>query len=641
MLILAGADVNVSYKDIKPPWIQKTPLITAAAQEDASLTKILLKKGANPDVFHLGSRSALHAAVQNNRVGSIRALLDAGANANIPYGEENQLHFDHGFGCFSRDSPYYASDSLLTPIDIAYENENGQVVDLLLQAKAHAGGYLAFETNWDQNLSRLALQDAARRGKRYLVQVLLMAGVDINTPPSNFDVQTALQAAAESGDIDMVQLLLDMGAVVNAPPHTIGGLTALQAAIYYENLDIVELLIRQGGEINAKPAPLGGQTCLGAAVSTGNVDLVNMLLSRGADINPTRSGPGCCETSALVWSISEDDHQLFDLLMSKGAKPDLPQDWETPLCAAIRVGSFDMASRLIEAGADVNRPSEVHNPITLDIQTPLEVAIGKRNNQLVNLLLDSHADINYSHDGMRLGAALETAIACKNQDTVRLLLSRGADPGSAMSLASLIFRLDSPIDLEIFRMLINHNAEVNPQPEEMKGFKDPIYGFHLTPLQAALERGYEELASMLLEAGADFDAPAFWEGGKTALQAAAMSGSFSFVETFVSQGANVNSPPARERGATALQFAAIKGHYNIVVFLLENGAYVNAPGAVRYGRTALEGASEHGRLDIVHLLLENDPEEESLGQRCQDAAVLAKKNGHFIVAEILRGWKKP
>lgn len=292
MLILAGADVNVSYKDIKPPWIQKTPLITAAAQEDASLTKILLKKGANPDVFHLGSRSALHAAVQNNRVGSIRALLDAGANANIPYGEENQLHFDHGFGCFSRDSPYYASDSLLTPIDIAYENENGQVVDLLLQAKAHAGGYLAFETNWDQNLSRLALQDAARRGKRYLVQVLLMAGVDINTSPSNFDVQTALQAAAESGDIDMVQLLLDMGAVVNAPPHTIGGLTALQAAIYYENLDIVELLIRQGGEINAKPAPLGGQTCLGAAVSTGNVDLVNMLLSRGADINPARSGPG-------------------------------------------------------------------------------------------------------------------------------------------------------------------------------------------------------------------------------------------------------------------------------------------------------------------------------------------------------------
>ena len=325
--------------------------------------------------------------------------------------------------------------------------------------------------------------------------------------------------------------------------------------------------------------------------------------------------------------------------MSKGAKPDLPQDWGTPLCAAICVGSFDMASRLIEAGADVNRPSEVNAPIThvLDIQTPLQTAIEKRNNQLVNLLLDSHADINYSHDGMRLGAALKTAIACKNRDTVRLLLSRGADPGSAMSLASEIPDTDSPVDLEIFRMLINHNVKVNPHLWEMAS----PHGFHLTPLQAAIERGHKELARMLLEAGADFNAPALGKWGKTALQAAAGSGSFSFVEDFVSRGANVNAPPALERGATALQFAAIHGHYNIAVFLLENGADVNAPKAAVDGRTALEGAAEHGRLDIVHLLLENDQEEESLAQRCQETAVFAEGNGHYVIAEILRGWKKP
>ncbi|KAI8677253.1 Clr5 domain-containing protein [Fusarium sp. Ph1] len=650
MLILAGADVNVSYSDPRYSWIDKreTPLRAAAAQGDAFLTSLLLEKGANPNVFYHGSSSALHTAVKNNHVGSIKALLEAGADANIPYGEGNQLDFDDDFDydldLFSQDSPYDALDSLLTPIDIAYKIGNGQVIDLLLQANAHVDGYLAFVANWDQHISYIVLRDAARRGERHLVETLLMAGVDVNTSLINYDGQTALQAAAESGNMDMVRLLLDRGAFVNAPPNMDGGLTALQAAVSSGNRDIIELLIRQGGEINAEPAMDRGQTCLTAAVSTGNIDLVDMLLSLGAGINPTRSGPDCFETSALAWSISKDDHQLFDLLMSKGAKPDLPQDWPTPLHAAIIVRSFDMAFRLIEAGADVNRPSWDGDPIigSSSFQTPLEAAIVEGNNRLINLLIDCHADINYSPDGMRLGTALRTAILYQDREVVQLLLSHGADPGSAMSLASVISNTDSPVDLEIFRMLINHNAEINPQPEEMAGFEDPTaYMPHLTPLQAALSGGHKELASMLLEAGADCNAPAFGRWGTTALQAAAMKGSMSFVEHFVSQGANINAPPAREHGATALQFAAIQGHYNIVVFLLENGADVNAPGAVVGGRTALQGASGQGRLDIIHLLLENDQEEESLGQRCQEAAVFAEKNRHFVIAEILRGWKKP
>lgn len=344
---------------------------------------------------------------------------------------------------------------------------------------------------------------------------------------------------------------------------------------------------------------------------------------------------------------------MFSLLISRGAKPDLPQDCPTPLFTAIKMGSFNMAFRLIEAGADVSRPSRGGGPIfdTRGLQTPLQAAIQKGNYQLINLLIDSHADIDYSCDGMRPGGALRTAISCENRGAVQLLLSRGADPGNAMSLASAILNTGSHVDLEIFRTLICHISEVNPQPCECSSpqaaadLQEPtptvsIHGICLTPLQAALIMGYEELASMLLEARADFNAPACWKRGRTALQAAAEKGSFSFVQNFVSRGADVNAPPARLNGATALQFAAIHGHYNIVVFLLENGADVNAPGAVEGGRTALEGASEHGRLDIVHLLLENDQEDESLGQRCQDAAVFAERNGHFVIAETLRGWKK-
>jgi ankyrin repeat protein len=675
MLVLAGADVDVSYSDTKYPGIHKTPLIVAAAQEDAFLTGLLLEKGANPNDFYPGSRSALHAAVRSNRPGSVEALLKAGADANIPYGEGKRPNFNHVFKHFSQDSPYDALYSLLTPIDIAYKNGNSKIVDLLLQANAHADGCLAFVANWDRSAGCMALQDAARRGKRHLVESLLMAGVDVNAPPCHDGGRTALQAAAESGNIDMVQLLLDRGAFVNTPPCSSGGLTALQAAIYSRDLDLIELLMREGGRINAEAARYGGSTCFEAAVSTGDIDLVNTLLALGADINPTCYYPGKSivfqiplvirarpttnvnqdgrEISALTWSISQHNRQLFDLLMSKGARPDLPQDCPTPLFAAIEVGSFDMAVRLIEAGADVNRPSRVGDARldSYSLQTPLQTAIKQGDKKLINLLIESHADINYSHDGTQFGAALKSAISCKNREAVQLLLSRGAHPGRTASLASVIPDAGSHVDLEIFRMLISHNAEVNPLPWDspfFQAFTKLQYpalamapqGLRLTPFQTALERGHEELASMLLEAGADFNAPAFWRGGKTALQAAAMSGSFSFVESLVSRGADINAPPAREHGATALQFAAIQGHYNIVVLLLENGADINAPRAAVGGRTALEGAAEHGRLDIVHLLLENDKQEESLGQRCQGAAVFAETYGHFVIAETLRGWKK-
>ncbi|KAM0436787.1 hypothetical protein ACHAPT_002498 [Fusarium lateritium] len=640
MLILAGADVNISYPDTKHSGIHKTPLIAAAAQEDAALTVLLLEKGADPNVLLPGSRSALHTAVQNSRVSSVEALLKAGANVNHM--------LEH-----TSDSPYDFLHSSLTPIDVAHKNRNSQIFNLLLQAGAHVDGYRAFEANWDRKTGCVALQVAAGRGDRDLVRSLLAAGVDVNAPPGDDAGQTALQAAVESGNMSLVRLLLYRGASVNAPPCDSGGLTALQSAMYSKNSDLIDLLLRHGGDINAKAARYGGQTCLEAAVSMEDIDLVDMLLNLGAKINPSRSYYDCRETSALTWSISQQNLQLFDLLMSKGAKPDLPQDCPTPLFAAIKMGSFSMARRLIEAGADVNRPSRGGDARSnsSSLETPLQTAVKLGHDLLINLLIDSGADTDYSQGGMGLGLALKTAISCQSRRVVKLLLSRGADPGRTKSLAAAIPEAGSPVDLEIFRMLINHKAEVNPQSLEMPplqsatGLDEPmpdmaIHGLRLTPLQAALEGGHEKLASMFLEAGADFNAPASSGGGKTALQAAAMSGSFSFVEHLVFRGVDVNAPPAREHGATALQFAAIQGHYNIAVFLLENGADINAPRAAVGGRTALEGAAEHGRLDIVHLLLENDQEEETLGQRCQDAAIFAERYGHFVIAETLREWKK-
>lgn len=77
----------------------------------------------------------------------------------------------------------------------------------------------------------------------------------------------------------------------------------------------------------------------------------------------------------------------------------------------------------------------------------------------------------------------------------------------------------------------------------------------------------------------------------------------NLVNLLVEKGANVNAPPFEHHGATALQFAAIGGFLGLAKTLLTHGADVNAPPAKIDGQTALEEAAEYGRIDMLQLLL--------------------------------------
>src|SRR5271154_6016266 len=95
-------------------------------------------------------------------------------------------------------------------------------------------------------------------------------------------------------------------------------------------------------------------------------------------------------------------------------------------------------------------------------------------------------------------------------------------------------------------------------------------------------------------------------------------------------------PLQRTSRAMALQRAAIIGHLRVALLLLEAGVDINALGAKVDGRTALGADAEHGRLDVLHLLLKNDGEDDTLPARRQQAATLVAKNGHLVIARILR-----
>jgi ankyrin repeat protein len=158
----------------------------------------------------------------------------------------------------------------------------------------------------------------------------------------------------------------------------------------------------------------------------------------------------------------------------------------------------------------------------------------------------------------------------------------------------------------------------------------------MTPLQVAAEANIEAI-QLLLDHGAEINAPPGDEFGRTALQAATsvQNPDRRIVEFLHSRGADVNAGPARKGGVTALQGAAICGDIPIARMLLNYGADVNAAPALEEGRTAVEGAAEHGRLDMVRLLLSQGAKADPV-VRFSRAIKLAEENDHLVLADLLR-----
>ena len=82
------------------------------------------------------------------------------------------------------------------------------------------------------------LHFAARDGERDMLEFLLTAGVDVNTPAGSG--WTPLHFAAARGHTFVVEFLLDKGA--NPGAETAEGYTPLDLALHYEHTSVAQLL---------------------------------------------------------------------------------------------------------------------------------------------------------------------------------------------------------------------------------------------------------------------------------------------------------------------------------------------------------------------------------------------------------------
>ena len=152
-----------------------------------------------------------------------------------------------------------------------------------------------------------------------------------------------------------------------------------------------------------------------AAVGSGKLAKLSLVLSETVDVN-AESADG---RTALSLAAGIGHEPMVRRLLKAGAGLDTASGAVTALTEALRAGSHEVVTLLLERGADPDRAGRGG-------RTPLILAALEGDETLVRLLLDKGADANGRNpqDGT---TALMWAANSGRKEIVELLMTRGAN----------------------------------------------------------------------------------------------------------------------------------------------------------------------------------------------------------------------
>ncbi|XP_047455020.1 B-cell lymphoma 3 protein homolog [Mugil cephalus] len=244
-------------------------------------------------------------------------------------------------------------------------------------------------------------------------------------------------------------------------------------------------------------------------------------------------------------------HQTENLLAGITLATRQDEDGDTALHIAVVKGELAFVSKLIQLLLLAHNGVDIYNNLR---QTPLHLAVITEQTNMVEALLRAGAD----------PAALD-----RNGQTALHLC---CEYGQRDCLSVVLSLSSSPLCLEI------------------RNFGG------LSPLHLAVLQGRQDLAKMLLEAGADINAMDF------------------------------------KSGQSPLMHAVESNNPDMVHFLIENGCDVNSQSYS--GNTALHSACGRGQVDTVRLLLKSGAD-SSIKNNHNDTPVMVARNKK--IADVLRG----
>uniref|UniRef100_A0A674K1T0 Ankyrin repeat and KH domain containing 1 n=1 Tax=Terrapene triunguis TaxID=2587831 RepID=A0A674K1T0_9SAUR len=296
------------------------------------------------------------------------------------------------------------------------------------------------------------------------------------------------------------------------------------------------------------PSNVGSQSVLPMYPS---VDIDAHVSNLATDLSSSSNTESNHDTALTLACAGGHEELVVDLLLARGANKEHRNVSDyTPLSLAASGGYVNIIKILLNAGAEIN--SRTGSKLGI---SPLMLAAMNGHVPAVKLLLDMGSDINAQIETNR-NTALTLACFQGRAEVVSLLLDRKAN--------------------------VEHRAKTG-----------------LTPLMEAASGGYAEVGRVLLDKGADVNAPPVPSSRDTALTIAADKGHYKFCELLINRGAHIDV--RNKKGNTPLWLAANGGHFDVVQLLVQAGADVDA--ADNRKITPLMSAFRKGHVKVVQYLV--------------------------------------
>jgi ankyrin repeat protein len=248
------------------------------------------------------------------------------------------------------------------------------------------------------------------------------------------------------------------------------GNTPLHHAAVTGSMAIADMLLSKGARINS--VNNGWNTPLHEAVSNGKEELAKMLIEKGADIGKQNA----MGNSPLHIAAQHNRKATAELLIAKGADLESKTISQlTPLnLLTLMTKDLDIAGRLIEKGADVNTKSR-------NGSTPLMNAAHQGSPEMIDLLLDAHADYDTANGGTMTMLTMASLVGSvrlfkhavarggpgyfQNESGNRALM-RSALSGGSLEIVKILQDMRIPLSLEANRSGWTplHYAAANAKP---------------------------------------------------------------------------------------------------------------------------------------------------------------------------------
>ncbi|XP_078532154.1 ankyrin repeat domain-containing protein 17 isoform X13 [Lissotriton helveticus] len=573
-LLAAGANVHATTAT------GDTALTYACENGHTDVADVLLQAGADLEHESEGGRTPLMKAARAGHVCTVQFLISKGANVN-----RTTLNNDHTVLSLACAGGHLAVVELLLAhgADPTHRLKDGSTM-LIEAAKGGHTSVVCYLLDYPNNLLSASPPDVAQltppshdlnRAPRVPVQALPMVvpPQEPDKPPANVSTTLPVRNKAVSERAS---------AMSNSPPHSI------ETSISQPQTPTPSPIISPSAMLPIYPAididaqtESNHDTALTLACAGGHEELVQTLLERGANIEH-RDKKGF---TPLILAATAGHVGVVEILLDNGADIEAQSERtkDTPLSLACSGGRQEVVELLLARGAN-----KEHRNVS--DYTPLSLAASGGYVNIIKILLNAGAEIN-SRTGSKLGIS-PLMLAAMNGHTaaVKLLLDMGSDinaqietnRNTALTLACFQGRT------EVVSLLLDRKANVEHRAKT-----------GLTPLMEAASGGYAEVGRVLLDKGADVNAPPVPSSRDTALTIAADKGHYKFCELLISRGAHIDV--RNKKGNTPLWLAANGGHLDVVQLLVQAGADVDA--ADNRKITPLMAAFRKGHVKVVRYLV--------------------------------------